>query len=382
MAGDGINDCEGDILERVRQLVGAEVTIVASLDFHACVTEQMVCNADLLVGYRTFPHVDYYETGAKAAAALMAILKDHIRPQPQFVKLPLILPSENTETGQEPMKSVIKQLTELDRKHGIVSASVFCCQPWMDVPEQGASVLVYTDRNSNGTDCATEIARTIWNVRDQFYRKFPSIDDFLADWHRYKTPIGLADAGDITSGGAVGDGTTVLKALLSANQAPKSILTIIDPDTVEQAVQVGEGGIAQFLVGGREDHGYNNRVKLTARVLNITDAKVRFSGEVFHGMEIDPGRRVLLDIDRRLHVLVCERTTVVHDPEFIRSSGAEPQDYDLIVQKANKMFRAGYGDTLGSFVSIDTPGCTDMHLTRLPYQHVSRPIWPLDKFEW
>jgi microcystin degradation protein MlrC len=382
MAGDHLDDCEGDLLMRVRQLVGAGTPVVASLDYHACVTEQMMRNADVLVGYRTFPHVDYAETGSRAAAALMAILKDRFKPKPQFVKLPLILPSENTETGAGPMESVIRQLKQLDHQPDVVSASVFCCQPWLDVPEHGASVLVYTQQNSRRANDAAEIARGIWSARDYFYQKYPSIDDFLADAHRQKKPIGLADAGDITSGGAAGDGTVVLRALLDAGRDLRSILTIIDPDTVRQAVEIGCGGVGRFFVGGREDRGYNGRVRLTARIANITDAKVRFSGAVLHGMEIDPGRRVLLDIDGRVHILVCERTTMVHDPEFLRASGTEPRAYDLIVQKANKMFRGGYGDILGTFLSIDTPGCTDMNLTRLPFHRVSRPIWPLDVFEW
>ena len=377
LVGEHIEDCEGYILERVRKLVGSQVPLVCSLDYHACVTKQMVMEADLLVGYRTYPHVDYADTGRRAATALLRLIKDRPALKVDFIKLPLMLPAENTETGSGPMAPAIKRLWELDDDPGVYAASVHSTQPWLDVAEHGVSVLVYSSDGA-GTQVAREIADYIWEVRRQFFLRFPDVGEYLGSVERYAKPAIVVDSGDITSAGALGDSTVILRALLEMNSGLGAVLTMVDASAVEQAVLAGEDQSGTFVLGGREDYGYNSRVQVEARVGAITDSTVRVKGESFSGMELNMGRRACLDIVGNIRLIVSEQTSLLHDPEILRSIGVNPEQCDLIVQKSHKLFRSAYADIAKSVQILDTPGFSDMNLKRLPFERVTRPIYPLD----
>ena len=162
LVAENCDDVEGHVLEEVRKIVGPDVPIVSSLDYHACLTKQMVKNADVLVGYRTYPHVDYAETGQRAATALLRLLKKHQPLQMEFIKLPLILPAENSETEIGPMAYAMDQLKILDQNPGVVAASIFPTQPWLDVPEHGVNVLIYSTLGNDMAQSATAIADYLW----------------------------------------------------------------------------------------------------------------------------------------------------------------------------------------------------------------------------
>lgn len=380
MVCEDLEDCEGDILRRVRELIGREVPLVCSLDYHACVTRQMVGEADLLVGYRTYPHVDYADTGRRAAAALLRLIRNRPALGVDFVKLPLMLPAENSETGSGPMAPTIERLWDLDRDPNVYAASVYSTQPWLDVTEHGVSVVVYSTHGA-GARAAREIADYIWDARREFFLQFPDIDDYLGSFEQYAKPGIVVDSGDITSAGALGDSTVILRALLARRERPRSVLTMVDASAVEQAVSVGEGRTATFVLGGLEDYGYNSKVRVDAMVGALTDSAVQVKGESFSGMELIMGRRARLDIDGGISVIVSEKTSLLHDPEILRSIGVSPEQCDLIVQKSHKLFRAAYRDIARSVQILDTPGFSDMNLKRLPFKNVSRPIYPLDDIQ-
>jgi len=377
LVSESIEDCEGYMLEQVRELVGSEVPVVCSLDYHACVTRQMVANADLLVGYRTYPHVDYADTGQRAAAGLLRLLRDRPKLTVDFRKLPLMLPAENSETGSGPMAPAIQRLWKLDENPLIYAASVHSTQPWLDVTEHGVSVLVYSAEGA-GTSAAGEIADYIWSARSDFFLKYPDIRTYLDSFDDYPKPAIVVDSGDITSAGALGDSTEILRALLEGKSGIKAVLTMVDASAVQQAIAVGEGNTGTFLVGGSEDGGYNARTPIEARVARITSSTVQVKGESFSGMQLDMGTRARLDIDGGISLIVSERTSLLHDPEILRSIGVHPEECDLIVQKSHKLFRAAYKDIAKSVQILDTPGFSDMNLGRLPFKKVTRPIYPLD----
>ena len=379
LVSEHIEDCEGYILEQVRKLAGSDVPVVASLDYHACVTRQMVANANLLVGYRTYPHVDYFDTGFRAASGLLRLLKNRGRLNKEFIKLPLMLPAENTETDAGPMAAAINRLRLLDKTPGIISSSVFCTQPWLDVFEHGATVLVYSAEDVDATIPAKDIADYIWENRQKFFLTFPDIRTYLDSIDQYAKPAIVVDSGDITSAGALGDSTEILRALLERESRLKTVITMVDPTAVEQAVRLGEGGCGKFSLGGSQDYGYNARTQVTARVAKISDAKVKVKGPSFAGMELDMGRRALLNIGGTINLIVSERTSLLHDPEILRSIGINPEDFDLIIQKSHKLFRAAYQHIAKSVTILDTPGFSNMNLKRLPFKKVKRPIYPLDE---
>ena len=157
-----------------------------------------------MVGYRTYPHVDYAETGQRTASALLNLLKNRQSPIVEFIKLPLILPAENSETGTGPMAHAIDQLKILDQNPGIIAASVFPTQPWLDVPEHGVNVLIYSTPGADAAKPAKAIGDYIWDVRQQFFLKYQDINAYLDSFDQYARPAIVVDSGDITSAGSIG----------------------------------------------------------------------------------------------------------------------------------------------------------------------------------
>jgi microcystin degradation protein MlrC len=379
LVGEHIEDCEGYILNQVRKLVGPKVPLVSSLDYHACLTKQMTECADVLVGYRTYPHIDYAETGFRAATALSRLLKDRSKLTVEFRKLPLMLPAENTETESGPMAAAIQKLKVLDANSTIAAASIFTTQPWLDVAEHGVSVLLYSIKGTEAAASADEIANYLWKSRPEFFLKFKGIREYLDSADQYARPAVVVDSGDITSAGALGDSTEILRALLERNSGLRSVLTMVDPTAVMRASEIGEGRSGKLVVGGRENRGYNAATQISARVVKLSNATVSVKGHSFSGMELNMGRRALLDIGGAISLIVHERTSLLHDPEILRSMSIHPENYDLIAQKSHKLFRAAYKTIAKSVTILDTPGFSDMNLKRLPFKQVRRPIYPLDE---
>ena len=376
---EDIEDCEGYILQRVRRLAGDDVRVVATLDYHACVTRAMIEHADLLLGYRTYPHVDFAETGKRAAGRLLEMIRERrASHRPVLVRLPLILPVENTETEEGPMSAVMRQLHQMEARGAMSDASIFCPQPWIDVRDHGVSVLAYGRCENETAGHVRKLAGLIWRARDRFLGRYPKIDEFVNSVDRWPRPIALVDSGDITSAGGAGDSTVILRALLKSRLGLRAVIPIVDARAVARAAAIGTGSVGTFRLGGGSPGDYNAVVEVSAKVASLSDSRVRVGGDSFAGLEIDVGNRALLELETGVRVLVFEYASLIHDPEVLRSVGIAPEECDLIVQKSHKLFRAGYRDIVRSVVALDTPGCTSMNLNEFPFERVRRPIFPLD----
>ena len=374
------DDCEGQLLRQVRALVGSDVPIVCTLDYHALVTDAMAAHADLLIGYRTYPHVDFAQTGRRAAGALLRLIREQPDFQTVMDTLAVILPVDNTETGEGPMAEVIRALEETDRDPEVLGASVFCPHPWLDVPSPHLTVLFHTTGPAAGRcrRSARRILDGIWQRRAEFLPEALEVPEFLDRFDEWPRPCVVVDSGDITSAGGVGDSTVILRALLRSGRATRTVLTIVDPAAVAVACQVGQGNVGEFCLGGGVDYGYNAPVRVTARVAHVGSGPVTLTGPSLRGLTLDTGRRVRLDVDREIHVILTEHTSLMHDPGVLRDMGIDPGRYELIVQKSHKLFRAAYRDIAESVVTVDTPGFTVRDVRSLPFKNVKRPIYPLD----
>lgn len=411
LVSDGCDDCDGALLRRVREVVGPDVPVVSTLDYHACVTGQMLECADVLVGYRTYPHVDFAETGKRAARIALRLARGcslspsageacpersrrgwgeggvlgeaHcVKPTCCARKLPLILPVENTETEAGPMSDAVRLMEELERQPGILSASLFCPQPWLDVPENGVSAVAYSTGDSPPADSLRQILGAVWDRRLEFFQPYPTVEQFLNEVSAHESPTVVVDSGDITSAGGMGDSTHILRALLAHNLAGRAVVPVVDPKAVDTAFRVGLPCRCHLRLGLVAGAAYNAAIDIDARVLALSDSPVDIKGPSFSGLSIDSGRRALVRIGESLDVLLCEYASLVHDPEVLRSMGADPAQYDLIVQKSHKLFRAAYKDIARSIVILDTPGHTSMNLGALPFSRINRPIYPLDEANW
>lgn len=378
MVSEDVEDCEGEILRRVRLVVGPDVPIVCTLDYHACVTSAMVEVADVLVGFRTYPHIDFFDTGVRAAQALLSTVRRPIRAHKAYMKLPMILPVENTETAVGPMSTAMRMIESLDTEPGVLSASLFCPQPWVDVCENGVAVLVYSDSESVASAGAREVAGLIWSWRNEFIQRCPSTDELFQVLDESQRPVAIVDSGDITSAGGSGDSTELLRLFLSRDAKWRVIIPIVSSTATNRAFDIGLHNEGQIIIGSGAKGEYNEAVCVAGRIAALSDARVRVGGTSFSGIEIDTGRRAVVEVDGGISILLCEHTSLIHDPEVLRSMGLAPESYDVIVQKSHKLFRPAYKDIVRSIVVLDTPGHTTMHLADLPFIRIKRPIFPLD----
>ncbi|HZY84083.1 MAG TPA: M81 family metallopeptidase, partial [Gemmataceae bacterium] len=218
LAAEGAPDVEGEVLDALRNLLGPDVPLVATLDLHANVTERMVRAADALVLYHTAPHIDVFETGQRGAAVLRRILVEGARPVTAFQKLPVVFPAEraNTQDPASVSHGLRLRLQELEADSRVLSAGLATVQPWLDIPELGSSVLVVTDGDADlaRSECA-RLAAEVWERRREYLPELVPVAEAVRVAHDNADGlVVLSDSADSTTSGAPGDSNWVLRELL------------------------------------------------------------------------------------------------------------------------------------------------------------------------
>ena len=373
-------DATGAILERLRTAVGPNVPIVGTLDLHANVTERMVREATALIGYHTAPHVDIAETGQKAAQVLVETLRGQISPTTALVRLPVLLPPENSTHNWGPLATVIDRALDMERAGTIVHGGIYPVQPWMDTGDVAASVVVITNGDADKAQrCAHELATTFWAQRHAFVSELVPPDEAVARALSRETgTVILCDSADATTSGSTGDSTAILAALLRAAPIEQMALTnVVDPRVVAQAIQAGVGSTVTVEIGGSLAPNYFQPVTFAGYVKTISDGTFTFKGPGMQGVPHHMGRTVVLVCDG-IHLVVMDRGVSQWDPQLYRSLGLEPADARFVQVKSPMAFRAAYEGIYDEVIVVAAPGAASPDLVSLPWQHLPRPIYPLD----
>lgn len=372
------DDPEGDLIGAVRALVGRAVPIVVSLDLHAHVTERMVAGADAIVGYRTCPHTDIHETGARSMLLLADVLAGRCAPTVARRKIPLLASSEAHDTDVGPMAAFQQRAREMEAEDGVCAVSIFTTQPWMDVPHVGWSVAVVTDGDPGlARHHADALARELWAGRQGYEVIKTPVDDALALAHRHtggSGPVVVADGADSPSAGARGDGTALLARIVGRETDLVALLVVTDPVAVHAAAAAGVGGTFRGTLGGRLTPAFFAPLEIEATVLAVTDGRYR---STYPPTPVDAGRTVVLRV-RNTTVVVTEHPVYQLDLEPYRRLGLDPAAGELVQAKSAGGFRAHYTPIAAHIVDLDTTGPCDSQLTRLPYGRITRPLWPFD----
>lgn len=382
MAAEDEYDVEGDLLEAIRREWGGDIPIVAAFDHHANITRRVINSLDALVGYRTEPHVDMFETGFKAAKILFATLKGEISPKIGWRKIPMIA-SGDLRVPEGPLGRFFKRAEELENLERVVAASIFPENPYVDTPELGWSTVVVTDGDRElAQRLADQLAKEIWRARHQFLaRKEPSPSEAVERALKVKGgPVVLSDWSDATNSGAPGDGTSILRELLKMREEldGTAMLTITDPEAVAEAIEAGVGMEVTLEVGGKIDRLHSRPVKVSGRVKAITDGRFVVKGPMGKNIEANMKRTVVLEVGN-IYVVLSEATGPAQDPALYRSVGLEPKDAKIVVVKSPMGFRAAYEPFAKEIIIVHGPGAASPHLKSLEYKLVTRPIFPLDE---
>jgi microcystin degradation protein MlrC len=375
-------DADGYLLARVRDAIGPTIPIAVTLDLHANVTRRMVEAANLIVGFRTYPHIDMRETGERAARLLFRTVRGGLHPVMAIHKAPMLLSPEFTQTTEGPMAALQEQARADERRLSCMSASIFPVQPWLDVPELGFAALVVSDGDRKAAQEATEqLARAAWNSRDRF--SVPLVSPAEAVVQALAAPEGpilLVDSADSTSSGSPGDSTALLEAFLATAVDRPALLTLVDPVGVAQAVRAGVGATLDLLVGGKLDPARHRPVGVHGVIERVTDGRFAFSAGVGDGLTADMGRTAVLRIGN-LHLVLMEKPVPCYDPALYRSVGFDPRDAHIVVVKSPTNFRWTYRAIARQAIYVDAPGASTPRLTALTYRHAPRPLYPLDKLD-
>lgn len=379
-AADGFDSADGYVLEQVRKVVGRNIPVVSSLDLHANISKAMRINSNAIVGYRTCPHIDVYETGQRAANLIIDILNNKIKPMMYVQKIPMITQAENHMSDRGIFKKLIDYAISLEKLDNVVSVSIFPMQPWLDVQEAGWSTLVITNNNYLlAKELSEELAKKIWIHRNDFTVKLPSVNEALNQGMQIEGgPITLGEGSDGTMGGAPGDSVWILKGILEKglDNQPTAIV-VVDPKAVLESINAGIGNKISLSIGGSLNTLYSKPIKITGEVKSITDGNYRYKGKVYTGRLVKMGRSVVVKVNN-INILIAEKNMPTTDPEMYRSQGIEPCEMKFVVVKSPLGLRTEYEPISKAIISVDTPGCCRADLTQLPFKRIPRPMFPFD----
>lgn len=376
----GTDDCAAEMLRVIRGVIGDELPVALTYDLHANVTRAAVAQVQILVGYQTYPHIDLYETGETAGRLLIRHLRGEIRAATSMIKVPLIVPAENMQTTHGPLKEVQDAAAKWRERPGILSTSVFCVQPWLDVAECGAAIVVVHDAAPDAADtCCRELARELWSRRCKFTPELVAPADAITlALAEVAGPVVLGESSDSPTAGSPGDSADLLFELLSRTDEVPAAFWVHDPEFVGLCWQHRPGDFVEGALGGKLDPRMRKQGNVRGRIRSLSTGDFVLKGDWFKGVPLRMGRTAVLEIGKVL-VVISELATSMIDPELYRSQGIEPRDCRIVLVKSAGGFRRDYGPFAARILMVDTPGASSANLRSLPFRHVTRPVWPLDE---
>ena len=378
---EGIGDPEGNLIKAVRHITGSEVPIVATLDLHAHVTDEMIRFADALIAWETYPHRDAFTTGIRGAKVLLSIIKNSVQPTMAMAKVPVITSGIHGSTeGNSPFAQVMKTAKEYEAEDDVISTSVFLVHPYIDQPGMGSGGLVITNNNlEKAINLAEKLAEQYWDKRFQLepeiYTPQEAIESGL------KTlggPVLLVETADCCGGGAAGDSVATLAALLEAKVTLPSLVPVVDPQVAKICHQAGVGQEIRTHIGHQLDPNWGNPISVTGKVTQLSQGRFQYTGGIWDGITGNMGPSAVLRLGV-IQILVMTHGTYDWADEQFRTAGLDPSTAKFIVVKNPMNYQFAYGDIAKSVFILDTPGPTPATCRHLNYRNLQRPYFPVDK---
>jgi microcystin degradation protein MlrC len=376
----GEDDPEGLLLAALRGRLGPDRPIAISLDCHANLTPRMTAAVDIVTSYRTCPHIDTRRTGEQAARLLVAALNGDVQPVVSFAAQPMITPPQLHDNELEPFRTLMRRCTDLEQRPGILAVGLLPVQPWIDVPGLSWKAVVTSDNDPElGQQIAEELIAEAWVVRERFLDgAAPGIDEALEIALSGEAPYVVADAGDSTNGGAIGDSTELLRAALRRNGGARVLLSIADPVAAATAFAAGAGAKIKLSLGHGGAGEYNERAAVDAEVVATFDGSFAYTHPVNAGYRASTGPAALVRCGS-IDVVAHTRSVGVIDPAIYEALGADPRDYHVIQAKSHVSYRTGFDPVTSRSVVASTGGPTTADLTRLDFRKRPHPLFPFER---
>ena len=372
----GMKDAEGNMITRIRKVVGPQTLISTSMDLHGNVSWRLAAYSDLITCYRMAPHEDEMDTKQRAVENLLSRLESGKgRPKYKaYIGVPVLLPGEKTSTRIEPAKSIYAAIPSITSTPGVIDAAIWIGYAWADEPRNHAAVMVTGDDEKAVKEGAEQLASSFWSARNAFAFVAPtfSYEKAMDSAIRSKRhPFFLSDMGDNPTAGGAGDVSWTLTKILERKEfqraAGPSLIyaSIPGPELVAQAVKAGKGGKVDGTAGAAVDHRYAPPVRIKGVVTAIRQG------------DKDAETEVVIKTGSVSVIVTKKRKPYHYEADFTRL-GLEPRKADIVVVKIGYLQPELY-DMRADWVMALTPGGVDQDLERLPYKGIQRPMYPVDK---
>lgn len=374
MVYEGFNDGETEILRRVRAIVG-DIPIVASLDLHGNISRQSVDYASLMVGFRTYPHLDQYETGERCAVALACLLGGETVHK-VFRQIPFLTAISTQSTSTEPARSIYALLQEVEANPDIISATVMMGFAPADIPDAGPSVFAYGTTRSAADAAAARLYEAFLDREAEFVPNLLTADEAveqaIALAKTAQKPIILADVQDNAGAGGTSDTPWILEALVRHNAQGAALGIMYDPAAAALAHAAGEGADIELPLGGKLTPG-QTRFIAVFHVEKLTDGNFRATGPMMGGQLINLGKMAQLSIGGTRLVVSSERVQA-NDRSYFRQVGIEPGDMKILVLKSTNHYRADFEPISSRIITVAAPGAIVEDPAQIVYQNLREGV--------
>jgi microcystin degradation protein MlrC len=361
MVSMGCDDCESDLVARAREIVGREAVIGVELDPHCHLTRALVDGADAVVLMKQYPHDDYLERGAELYEICLAKARGEVRPVSALFDCRMV---GFYPTTQEPMASLVARFRAAEREPGVLSVSFAHGFPWGDTPETGSRVLVIADGDQGlAARLAEQIGREVYAAREALLPRFPSVEAALTEALETPGLVVVADTADNAGGGAPGDNTSLLKAMLDRGIRNAALGAIWDPIAAIACADAGVGATLRLRIGGKAGAS-------SAQPLDV-DATVRAVREGHHQAGLGTSRSkmglsVWIEVGG-IDVVLNSVRTQVFSPDAFTGLGIDLSGKKIVAVKSSQHFQTCFAPIAAKVIRAATPGAIQMDFASLPY---------------
>ena len=372
MVADGCDDCEGELIERVREIVGPTVPIGVELDPHCHMTERRVRHASLIICFKEFPHTDFVERGEEVVDLTLRAIRGEIRPVMSLADCRMI---GSFPTTLQPMRGFVDRLHTLEGRNGVLSVSVAHCFPYADVPELGSRILVVTDnRREEGDALAMTLAQEFFGMRGRTTPPYLDPDGIIDAAAALPGTVVVADPADNPGGGAPGDSTHLLRRLIERGVRNVALGPMWDPMAVRLCFMAGVGGRLRLRFGGKTAPSSGQPIDAA-----VTVKALRPEGhQTFVKAHVPLGDCAAIELDG-IEVVLITRRTQAFGTDLFTGQGVSLADKRLVVVKSTNHFHAAFAPIASKVLYCDATGPIPRDHRQVPYTRVQRPIWPLDE---
>ncbi|HMM63043.1 MAG TPA: M81 family metallopeptidase [Mesorhizobium sp.] len=377
VAGTGDPGPDHTLLRSARAAVGPDVPIAVTFDMHACLDPRIADHADIVVGYKTYPHVDMAQTALKALALLDRMTRGRERLRSLIQPVPMLPPSHRMRTAGEPMGGLVRLAAETEAARGLRDVTMFGGFAYADTPWTRASVSVCFQEEDGqaALAAANELAVAMKRRHADFLPALPDARQGLeqarlllekgASW-----PVAVLENADNPLSGGAGDTPGLFRALVEVRPPwPALFASFCDPRLVAEAHAAGVGATIEASLGGRLSPDFGAPVPFSGEIVRLTDGRFVNSGPMERGRPEAVGRTAVLQ-NGHIKVVIAETAQSVNDPAWCALHGIDLAATALFCTKAKNHFRAGFEHLCGAIIDVDTPGPAPANLALLPYRNV------------